>query len=118
MAVSLTLSQARTIEGAGVYKVVSTASAGVGIPTEVFVYKYSGEYDHVATPFDIKTYPATPTSGQAFYRTSVGTQTFTDVATAKAAADHHKVLVERLVTDYAASVVGFSGSDSNVYSVP
>ncbi len=117
MAVSLTVSQARTIEAANTYKVVTTASAATGIPVEVFVYKAdSAAFDHVATPVDLQTFPTTPSNSYAFYRSAVATQTFSDVNAAKLAGEQHKARVQQLVTDYAASVVGFVGSDSNVYT--
>ena len=119
MAISLTLGQVRTIEQNNTYKVVTSVTAASGIPAEVFVFNTSSQtYSHVASTFDMVTYPdaANINQGVAFYRASSATLTSTNVEEAADVASQLKTLVADLVTAYAAEVVGFVGTSSNTYT--
>ena len=81
------------------------------MPTEVFVYKQSSSlYDHIATVFDIQTYPTTPTVNIAFYRQDSVTQAFDNPSSADTAAETHFSRVNDLVAEFVAGAADFDGT--------
>lgn len=80
------------------YSVKTRVDVATGLPPEIFVYSYTGEYSHVvADDRELVLWPITPTPGVAFYRQREVVQTFTSVTAADQAAATHKSSVSRLV---------------------
>ena len=114
---SITLQQSRSVNVSDQYVVTSTATAAVGMQTQIFVYKLSGSvFSHVANVGDMSNYPTTPTTGIPFYRLATVTQTFDELATAIDAAAAHKTAVQSLVTAYTAATTSFVGTESTTYT--
>jgi len=116
---TITLSQTRTNEPDGTYKVVNTLHTEVGIPKELFVVKNNGgEFSHVANVFELTTLPILEDPSFSFYRVFTITKIFTDVASAVAFAGGLKRRVDILLTEYTNEAAAFPGTEDTGYPLP
>lgn len=113
---SIVLTQTRTNEANGTYKVVNLLKTNVGIPLELFAVKQNtGAYDHVVNVGEITTLPTTDTAGYSFYRVSTTTTTFNDVATAAKFGSEVKRRLDVLLKEYTADASGFPGTEDTSF---
>jgi len=116
---TITLSQTRTNEPDGTYKVVNTLNNEVGIPKELFVVKNNGgEFSHVANVFELTTLPILEDPTYSFYRVFTITRIFADVASAVAFAGDLKRRIDILLVEYTDEAAVFPGMEDTDYPLP
>lgn len=116
---TIVLTQTRTNETDGTYKIVNTLKTNVGIPLELFAMKQNtGEYDHVVNVGEITNLPTTDTIGHAFYRVSTFTKSFTDVASAVAFASELKRRIDLIINEYTTDASAFPGGEDTSFPLP
>lgn len=117
MAVSLTHTQVRSITAGGLYKIVDTVSAAVGIAKEVFVLNADdATFDHVATVADMFNLPTVITPSIGYYRVSAVTKEYEDVTTAIQLSNVLRSNMQLLVNDYLEAVTVFVGTTTETLS--
>lgn len=87
------------------YRVSAEIVLTSGIPTELFVYGVTDdEFDHVATVFDLETYPTNKVDaiddGLFFYRVKKMSKDFADKSTAGLVAEHTQLRLQRVNKDW------------------
>jgi len=109
-----TLEQTCTNETGGATKIVAVITEATDIPVELFVYTVEtlaadDLYDHVATPYDIATYPTVRDADKAFWRQDTTTLDFDDVDSGVAAKADLTARILLAVTEYATAQDSFVG---------
>ena len=116
---TIVLSQTRTNETDGTYKIVSTLKTNVGIPLELFAMKpNTGEYDHVVNVGEITNLPTTDTVGFSFYRVATFSKVFTDVASAITFASELKRRIDLIINEYTTEASTFPGEEDTSFPLP
>ena len=116
---TLTLTQTRTNEPSGVYRVVNTITNAVGIPPEILVVDNDTvAFNHVANVWELDVLPTTQTVGSSFYRVATHTRDFDDVAAAVSFAGDLKRRVDVLIDEYTIEADAFAGSEDTNYPLP
>jgi hypothetical protein len=121
MATTLTHTQVRSVQAGPLYRVSDTATAGVNIEKEVFVFKTADDvFNRIATVADMTDYPNTKAQavldGKDYYRDAHFQH---DYASLKQAADAATAIVGRLkalLVDYDAATNTFVGTTTETLS--
>ena len=120
MTVEISIKQTRETVETG-YQVKTEVTFVSGISDHIFVFNTeTDEYEHVAIPYDIYTYPETRaeaiSSGAAYYRKTEVTVEFPQLNTAQAAAEYTANRVGYLTHLYGSATNDFIGTSTYTFS--
>ena len=113
---SVNLTQTRTNEPNGTFKIHNKINSAVDMPVELFVFEFTDSlFNHVATLTDFQ-YPNTPTMGLDWYRQDECEKSFDNVEQAVEFASHVRNRLLALTEYYTEDFANFVGVDT--YDIP
>lgn len=116
MSVRIEIHQARTVEEGPLYRIYTEVIHAVGISRAIFVFETESEtFSHVATTWDMETFPDTLAEAQAtaanYYRQDRCTKDYEEESVASSFAVYTRGRIDYLVRQYAGMQEDFIGED-------
>lgn len=112
MTVSIKAQFSRIIPSEGVYRVDVDILDATGIEMDVLVFTSPGKvFSHVATVYDMETYPATPTENVDFYRSRSARVSYNNLRDAGAFEDVTRGRLHILAVAWNSVVEEFTGTE-------
>jgi len=121
LTVTIEIKQTNTVIEGPLYQVDTEVLRAENIEAEIFVLSTEDDsFNHVATTWDMQTYPNTKQQAQAegspFYRVTQAVVPYDTVDTAVTAASYTLVRVDSLVRDYQTVNDDFIGFTERIYT--
>lgn len=103
-------------EDDGTFTVSWTATSSIGMPTEIFVFKFTTQtFSHVANAADLQ-YPTDPDETKGFYRQSAATDNFASIPSAENAKTNIANAIQTLVDTFNDDLAGFDITTTTTYT--